>query len=232
VIVTVGRGSKPKKKRRGGSHPHRLSDSAGSSGGSEDTLDEHAGWPPLSDAAETITAVDASGRPLSRGMTPESQHLLRLGEPASSPTAAANHQARLGRRRGAVVLEEYLAQSVLGTDYQSDDAAKLVGASKQHGQHKQKQIGLRTPVTPPLEFGPSFLEGGGGGGAGAGSPWANTSQRSSVGMSSGRRSISMASLLSPAASKRVARAGRAPGGGGREKKKRGELPSMPRHSTG
>ena len=88
----------------------------------KDAVKEHAERPSLSDAE--ATALGAGGQ--ERG--------------PSSP------QPRLGRRRGAVVLEEFLAQSVLGTDYQSEDPAKLTGISKQ----KQQQRVL----TPPLKSSP------------------------------------------------------------------------------
>eukprot|EP01043_Picozoa_sp_COSAG02_P018286 COSAG02_NODE_851_length_16536_cov_6.254000_1_plen_944_part_00 len=155
--------------------------------GSEDEVGETAG---LHDG---VIAVDADGRPLSRGLTPESQQLLRIseGDRVADENSRSYRKPRLGHRRGAVVLEEFLAQSVLAQAYRSEDAAKLTGTAKQ----KRKQQ-LMSPVTPPITFGSTLgrsLEQRGG----EGSPWAMS-----------HRSSSVSGLISPAASKRAAHVSR------------------------
>lgn len=151
--------------------------------GSEDAVGENAG---LGDAE--VIAVDADGRPLSRGLTPESQRLLRISEgDRVDENSMSFRKPRLGHRRGAVVHEEFLAQSVLAKAYRSQDAAKLTGISKQ--MRKQQPT---SPVTLPVTFGRSLGQSLGQSG-GEGSPW---------GMS--QRSSSASGFISPTASKRAA----------------------------
>lgn len=210
LVVTVS--SKSRKRRSVSRLRRTLAGGSTSDSGSEDTLDEHGGWPPLSDTE--VTAVDADGRPLSRGLTPESQHLLRIGDGDSvsgntrtDVRKSSSPAPRLGRRRGAVVLEEYLAQSVLGTGYQSQDT-KLTGVSKRKSKKREQQQ-LVNPVTPPLTLemirpvGRSSYDI-----PGQASPWATSDRSFSERVGSentrGRKQLSPNSgLISPAASKRL-----------------------------
>ena len=70
--------------------------------------------------------------------------------PSSSDLRGAAPDARLSRRRGAVVLEEFLAQSVLGAKYTESNA--LVGVSRGRSPSDMGRASPVQPVTSPLSF--------------------------------------------------------------------------------
>ena len=74
--------------------------------------------------------------------------------PSSSDLRGAAPDARLSRRRGAVVLEEFLAQSVLGAKYTESNA--LVGVSRGRSPSDMATSPVQ-PVTSPLSFAQSSV---------------------------------------------------------------------------